>query len=119
MGRYILGLHSGHNASACIGDRSGIIYAVQEERLRGEKNYWGTPTQVIAACLDHVDAKPSDLSAVAHGGVQALCNYHSRDDVLKAFAELRQECRADLPDDGEDDGNALCARAFDSVGHAA
>jgi carbamoyltransferase len=85
MGRYILGLHSGHNASACIGDRSGLIYAVQEERLRREKNYWGTPTEAIRACLDYVGAKPSDLSVVAHGGIQALCNYHSRDDVLKAY----------------------------------
>ena len=85
MGRYILGLHSGHNASACIGDQSGLIYAIQEERLRGGKNYWGTPTQAIQACLDHVGAKPEDLSVVAHGGVHALCNYHSRDDVLKAY----------------------------------
>ena len=42
------------NASACIGDRSGIIYAIQEERLIGEKNYWGTPRLAIAACLRHV-----------------------------------------------------------------
>jgi carbamoyltransferase len=83
--RYILGLHSGHNASACIGDESGLIYAVQEERLRGEKNYWGTPTQAIHACLRHVNAKPSDLTVIAHGSTQANCKYHSRDDVLRAY----------------------------------
>lgn len=85
MGRYILGLHSGHNASACIGDQSGLIYAIQEERLTGEKNYWGTPKLAIQACLDHVGAKPRDLSVVAHGSIQAVCNYHSRTDVLDAY----------------------------------
>jgi carbamoyltransferase len=85
MGQFILGLHSGHNASACIGDASGLIYAVQEERLTGEKNYWGTPRHAIQACLDRVGAKPRDLSAIAHGGVQALCNYHSREDVLNSY----------------------------------
>ena len=37
---------------ACIGDESGLIYAVQEERLNGEKNYWGFPQLAIQACLD-------------------------------------------------------------------
>ncbi len=39
--RFILGLHSGHNASACIGDASGLIYAVQEERLTRRKELLG------------------------------------------------------------------------------
>ncbi len=81
----ILGLHSGHNASACIGDESGLIYAVQEERLRGEKNYWGTPTEAMQACLQRVGASPADLAVIAHGSHQALCRYHSRDDVLLAY----------------------------------
>jgi carbamoyltransferase len=86
---YILGLHSGHNASACIGDESGLIYAVQEERLRGEKNYWGTPTEAMHACLRHVGARVGDLSVIAHGSVQALCRYHSRDDVLRAYGRQK------------------------------
>ncbi len=85
MGQLILGIHSGHNSSACIGDESGLIYAVQEERLTGEKNYWGTPRNAIRACLRQVGASPGDLACVAHGSVQALCRYHSRDDVLRAY----------------------------------
>jgi len=85
MGRFILGLHTGHNASACIGDESGLLYAIQEERLTGEKNYWGTPKKSIQACLDFVGAKPADLSVVAHGSKLALCKYHSREDVLNAY----------------------------------
>ena len=87
--RYILGLHSGHNASACIGDKAGLIYAVQEERLTGEKNYWGTPKRAIQACLRHVGATPADLLAVAHGSVQAFCRYHSRDDVIRAYGRQK------------------------------
>ncbi len=86
MGRYILGLHAGHNASACIGDETGLLYAIQEERLCGEKNFWGFPKLSVKACLDHVGAKPSDVLSVTYGGNQVYCNYHSREDVIYSFA---------------------------------
>jgi carbamoyltransferase len=83
--RYILGIHASHNASACIGDESGIIHAVQEERIRGEKNYWGFPRLAVQACLDRVGIKPTELMVTAHGGNQVICRYHSRDDVIHAY----------------------------------
>jgi carbamoyltransferase len=86
LGRYILGIQASHNASACIGDESGLIYAIQEERISGEKNYWGYPRLAIQACLDRVGAKPSDLAATTYGGNQVICRYHSRDDVIHAFS---------------------------------
>jgi carbamoyltransferase len=86
LGRYILGLHASHNASACIGDETGLIYAVQEERLSGEKNFWGFPRLATQACLDRVGIRPSDLLAVTYGGNQVICRYHSRDDVIHAFS---------------------------------
>ncbi|MBX7167423.1 MAG: hypothetical protein K1X74_13925 [Pirellulales bacterium] len=89
MGEYILGLHAGHNASASIGDKSGLIYAIQEERLCGEKNYWGFPKHAIQACLDYVGATKRDVLGMAYGGNQALCRYHSRDDVIYSYR--RQE----------------------------
>lgn len=85
MGRYILGLHAGHNASACIGDESGVIYAVQEERLCGDKNFWGFPRLAIQACLDHVGVKPAELLSVTYGGNQVKCRHHTRADVLYAY----------------------------------
>lgn len=85
MGRFILAIHAGHNASALIGDPSGVVYAVQEERLTGEKNYWGLPRHAVRACLDRVGAKASDLTAVVYGSKQVLCRYHSREDVLEAY----------------------------------
>jgi carbamoyltransferase len=85
LARYILGIHASHNASACIGDESGLIHAVQEERLCGEKNYWGFPRLSIQACLDRVGIKPDELLATTYGGNQVICRYHSRDDVMFAF----------------------------------
>ena len=85
MGNYILALHAGHNSSACIGDERGILFAIQEERLNGEKNYWGFPKLAVESCLRAVSAKPSDVGLVAYGGEQVIARYHSRDDVLKAY----------------------------------
>lgn len=85
LSQLILALHAGHNSSAVIGDETGVLYAVQEERLRGEKNYWGFPSQSLRSCLEHVGAKSKDLAAVVYGGRQAFVRYHARDDVLKAY----------------------------------
>jgi len=85
MSRYILGVHAGHNASVCIGDASRVLFAIQEERLTGEKNYWGYPRRAIRECLDYVGARAADLEAIAYGGQQVLCRYHSRDDVLNSY----------------------------------
>jgi carbamoyltransferase len=85
LSRYILGLHAGHNASVAIGDATGILHAVQEERLTGEKNYWGFPRQAVAACLAQVGATPKDVLALTYGGHQVLCRYHSREDVIEAY----------------------------------
>lgn len=90
MGQFVLGLHAGHNASACIGDQTGIIYAIQEERLCGEKNYWGFPARAVQACLNHVGASPKDVATIAYGGIQVLCSYHSREDVLRAYRRQRE-----------------------------
>lgn len=85
MSKYILALHAGHNAGACIGDRDHLHYAIQEERLTGEKNYWGFPAKSIAACLSQLGAKISDVHSVAYGGNRVFCRYHSRDDVMESY----------------------------------
>lgn len=88
MRKLILGIHAGHNASAAIGDDRELLYAVQEERLCGEKNYWGFPTRAIEACLKHVGAKPGDLLSTACGTTQVLVRYHSRDDVMRSYRRI-------------------------------
>lgn len=83
--RYVLGIHAGHNASAAIADATGPLFAVQEERPRREKNYWGFPRMAIRACLDHLGARPADLAAVTYGSRQIFSDYRSREDVLTAY----------------------------------
>ena len=85
MKTYILALHAGHNASACIGDESGLLYAIQEERVVREKNYWGFPKESLKACLKYVNATPADISKIAYGGKLVLSRYHSRDDVMESY----------------------------------
>ncbi len=83
--KLILGIHTGHNASVCLGDETGILYAVQEERLTGEKNYWGFPFESTKSALKHVGASPKDIVALAHASRQALSNRHSREDVINSY----------------------------------
>jgi carbamoyltransferase len=68
-----------------LGDESGVLYAVQEERLTGEKNYWGFPFKAVKAALDFAGASPADITAVAHASRQALSRYHSRSDVINSY----------------------------------
>ena len=92
MSDLILALHAGHNASACIGGPDGTLFAVQEERLTGEKNYWGFPERAIRACMSHANARTEDIAAIACGGHQVLCRRHRREDILEAYR--RQETMA-------------------------
>jgi len=72
-----------------VGDASGVIYAIQEERLCGEKNFWGFPKLSIKACLNSMGASLSDVVGLAYGGNSVLCRYHSREDVIESYR--RQE----------------------------
>jgi carbamoyltransferase len=90
MAKYILGVHVGHNASACIGDDKGLLFAIQEERLNGEKNYWGFPRRAIDACLAHVQGRVSDVQKVVVGSRFVLHRYHSRDDIVESYDRQRE-----------------------------
>lgn len=86
MNKYILAIHAGHNASALIGTEEGIIYAIQEERLTGEKNYWGYPTRSISACIERVGIKSKDIKHIVLGAQQFVTRYHSREDVINSYS---------------------------------
>src|SRR5688572_5633170 len=86
MEDYIIAIHAGHNASALIGNKQGILYAVQEERLTGEKNYWGFPEKSIQACLQKAGIKAADVSQIVFGANQLVTRYHSREDVIDSYA---------------------------------
>jgi len=65
MGTYIVGVHDGHNASACILADGRIQFAIQEERLGKEKNYVGFPSRAIRACLSYAGIRAGDVATVA------------------------------------------------------
>lgn len=85
MSKYILAIHAGHNASALIGTGDEILYAIQEERLTGEKNYWGFPKASIAECLKCAGVQIPDIEQVVFGANQLVARYHSREEVVKSY----------------------------------
>ena len=63
----ILGIHDGHNSSACLLINGDVKFAIQEERLSRIKNYWGIPELAIKNCLKShkLSIKDIDLIAIA------------------------------------------------------
>lgn len=85
MNNYILAIHAGHNACALIGNENGVQYAIQEERLTGEKNYWGFPNESIKACLKRYNLTPDSIKKVVFGANQIFTRYHSRKDLIYSY----------------------------------
>lgn len=61
---FILGIYTGHNATACLLKDGEIIACVSEERFNGIKNYIGYPKKSIEWCLSFAKITPSDLAIV-------------------------------------------------------
>lgn len=58
----ILGIHDGHNASACLLINGQIVLAVQEERMVNQKNKAGMPVNAIEYILKE---NPGELDYIA------------------------------------------------------
>jgi carbamoyltransferase len=61
---YILGIHDGHNASACLLKDGTVVAYVSEERFTRVKNQRGFPTQSISWCLQDENITGSDLDRI-------------------------------------------------------
>ncbi|MGH7578994.1 MAG: carbamoyltransferase N-terminal domain-containing protein, partial [Gemmatimonadales bacterium] len=61
----ILGIHDGHNASACLLEDGVVRAAVQEERLSRLKNHNGFPERAIRWVLATTGTAPASLDRVA------------------------------------------------------
>ena len=68
MAMTILGVHDGHNASACLYRGGKLIGALQEERIRRIKNWSGTPSEAIRWVMSYAGVGASELDAVAVAG---------------------------------------------------
>lgn len=61
----ILGIHDGHNASACLLEDGVVRAAVQEERLSRLKNHNGFPARAVQWVLASTGTAPDQLDKVA------------------------------------------------------
>ena len=67
MEKYYLGMSFGFNSSACLmSNKRGLIAAISQERLNGEKNTKEIPFDAALKCLEIADVKEINAIAVSH-----------------------------------------------------
>lgn len=93
---FVLGIHSGLNASAAVSpvSRNGRVFALQEERLTGEKNFFGFPDQAIKACRDKVSELGGHIALAAHASTYLQMDHLPRGHLesrMAGFQERRFE----------------------------
>ena len=63
---YTIGIHAGHDATACLLNYNGeIVAAIAEERLTRVKYHMGFPFQAIEKVIQIANIQKSDVSTVA------------------------------------------------------
>jgi carbamoyltransferase len=65
----ILGIHDGHNATACLYDSGRILAIVSEERFSRRKNQSGFPTLAVRWLVDEYGLDAKNLDVVAAAGL--------------------------------------------------
>ncbi|MBV9302532.1 MAG: hypothetical protein JOY62_16805 [Acidobacteriaceae bacterium] len=96
---YVLAVHDGHNASACLLADGRIAYAIQEERLTGEKNANCFPALSIQACLDFAGLQPRDIAKLvfaSHRSTPAGLRSHDQMKASRREATLTGTLRRAL-----------------------
>jgi carbamoyltransferase len=63
----IIGIHDGHNASACLLTDGQIEYAIQEERISRIKNHSTFPSLAVRQILEYCQLSPSDVDYFVFG----------------------------------------------------
>lgn len=81
----ILAIHSGHNASVCLLENGQIKYAIQEERLRRIKNWWGFPSKSIKKILKDLELQVDDINLVALSSKYMGRGVYNKKEWLKSF----------------------------------
>lgn len=80
----ILGISDSHNAAAASLDDSGRLRALQEERPRREKNYFGMPTRAVKWLLTDAGIAAEAVDIVALGG-RHTPSAHDRASTIRMF----------------------------------
>lgn len=84
----VLGVHDGHNASACLLEDGAIRYAIQEERLSRIKNHSGFPFLSINKIFELAKVSYHDLDYIAFSWTHLPKNL-TREQLMHAY---RQSC---------------------------
>ena len=61
---YVLGIHNGHNATACLIKDGEILDCISEERFNHKKNYSGIPKKTLEYILNKRNLKPTDIALI-------------------------------------------------------
>ena len=85
----ILGIHTGHNASACLLDDGKICAAIQEERLTRIKNHTGFPKLAVDFVLTQAGLSVDSVDKVAYTDVYRIipAQYMERQAIQAHFSQ--------------------------------
>lgn len=79
MSRYILGVHSGHDASAVLIKDNTILYGIEKERLSRKKHDFGEPIECIEYVLQAANLTHEDIDLVVR------CNWYDADYLMDDY----------------------------------
>ena len=91
----VLGIHDGHNASACLLEDGRVVAAIQEERLSRIKNSSGFPSRSVKAVLNIGNCSIDEIDYVALNG-HHMHYPKSREETMdqyRATSSLDQQAR--------------------------
>lgn len=86
MDRYILGVHSGHDSSACLYKNNQLLYAIARERLTRNKHDSGEPIECIEYLLKAAGITYNQISLVVR--VNWYDSTEINDDYYKKFSKV-------------------------------
>jgi carbamoyltransferase len=83
----VLGIHDGHNASACLFSDGEVQLALQEERLRRIKNWSGPPTKATQWILEESGLSIDQVDWIAFNGYYAAYPM-TRDELMHDYRHI-------------------------------
>jgi carbamoyltransferase len=84
-------IHDGHTSSVALMRDDKILYAIQEERLRKEKNVGGFPSGALEDTLKNNGISLDDVDEFVFAGNTAAYKMKTRGDVLNKYSNFFKE----------------------------
>lgn len=86
---YIIGMHTGHNSSACLLHDGRIVACAQEERFSRIKNHVGFPAMAVNFIMQSAGITPLDLDSVVLGSRRPRRNSVSQNEMNAFYTHCR------------------------------